>query len=329
MNIENLTSRLEIKNFIIDNLHKNISLAIYALNHIGKTYLLNQIYNEIKNNEETIYIDMNYIYNLEDLYKIFKINIKRIFENKFDDVFDDDLKKIEFIFNLLGKRAENENKTIYIFIDNFEKIEDIQSSKLDLNYIFNDSFIKYQNLTFCLTINNSFGIDMFEDIKSPLFSFCKVIKIPPLSEKEISVYLYQTLKKIEPTQDLVFYIMKKTNNMIYYIDKICNVLKYKNKATKKDIDIIFEEIYKNFLVENYSIQLNLIRGKKYLSDILYLIATNKNPYDELLIKVGNRGNISKMIKTLEKANLICKIKEPKVKYVVLDPFLKKHILKNF
>ena len=106
-------------------------------------------------------------------------------------------------------------------------------------------------------------------------------------------------------------------------------MKYKNKVSKADIDIIFDEIYSNFLVENYCIQLNFIRGKKYLSDILYYIAIDKNPYDELLTKVGNRGNISKMIKTLEKENLITKIKEPKVRYIIYDPFLKKYILDNF
>lgn len=329
MNITNFTTREDIENFIISNLQKKRSFAIYALKYMGKTYLLNQIYKEIKEKKDTIYIDMSYIFNLEDFYNIFKINIKRIFKNKFDDVFDDDLKKIEFIFNLLGKKAENENRDIYIFIDNFEKIEDIQNSKLDLNYIFNNSFINFQNLIFCVTINNSFGIDTFKDFKSPLYSFCEVLDLPNLSEKEISIYLYKELKELEITQDLVFYIMKKTNNIIYYIDKICSILKHKNKITKEDIDKILNEIYKNYLIELYNIKLNSIRGKKYLSDVLYLIATNKNPYDELLIKVGNRGNISKMIKTLEKENLICKIKEPKVKYIIYDPFFKKYVLENF
>lgn len=326
---KDFTQLEDYKNYIKNNLRNKQSTAIYALKHTGKTHLLNLIYDEMKEKRETIYINMEYIFNQEDLYLAFKSNVERIFNITFDDVFDDDLGKIEFIFNTLGNRSEMEKKTIYIFINDFEKFEDIQNMKLDLNKVFHSSFINYQNLIFCVTVSNTFGVDTFEDYKSILFNFCEIVYLKNLSEKELVVYIYDCLKNADISQNLVFYLMEKTNNMIYYIKKICKLLRCKKRIDEELIDLVIDEIYSDFSKELYSSRLDKIRGKKHLSKALYLIATDKNPYDVLLTKVGNRGNIAKIIKSLEKEGFIAKIKEPRIKYIVFDPFLKRYILENF
>lgn len=329
-------TREQFKSDILLKFKKKESVAIYAPQNVGKTYILKELYNTmVSNNSKCIYLNLDNIFTVDELYSFFKTKTKEILNIHFDDMFGSNITKIEYIFETFCKIVEEKDEQIYFFIDNFcnyGKLESINRKNEELIEIFNRIFVNCQNIIFCFTIDNGYGIDLFEDYRSELYAFCKVITLYPMSEKEIMSVIVNLFNKnnIEIDTDVIMHLMAKAHNTIYYTTKICEVLKFVNKKslTKRDIDVIVQNLYCEFFIENFVLKLNSVRGKKYLTDILWLIANDRNPYD-LQRVVGSKGNIAKLLGQLERDGYIIKIKEPKNAYIIFDPFLKKYILENF
>ncbi|MBR8466486.1 hypothetical protein KDE13_09080 [Campylobacter sp. faydin G-140] len=308
------------------------SLALYAPEFSGKTYFAKTIYDELKTKRK-VFLDMNNIYNIDDLYLFFKQTSQDFFKISFDNLFEVDIARIKHVFEIFCNNVSKDNTSFYLFIDNFEKINTIQAFKnKDFIKVFNDCFIQCQNLIFCFTLNNSDGVDLFKNVNSELYGFCSVEELPQQSKEELTHFVVNFFNdnKLKIDMKIVYAIIDKTNGLIFYIKRICDELALirKDNLTIYDLDCVIDKIYKNY--QNYFLlKLNPLRGKKYITSVLYAIANDISPYEALFFKIGDKSHISKMISRLESDDIIIKVKENKNKHIVFDPFLRRYILETF
>lgn len=329
-------SRKEFKKSVLRKFQKKQSVAVFAPKYFGKSTFLHSLHDELaKAGETTVFLKLECIFSPEDLFEAMRREIQRIFDISFNS-FQNDIaatEQLKDVFIAFGRLAEEAKRTIYFFIDEFDEIEKIQSSKLELNSVFNDSWMPFSDVIFCLSIKNSFGIDIFRNPKSSLYGFAEVLNLPKLSNIETASYLVTEFNEADLNIDhaLIGEIIRRTNNLPFYVKSVCRELilsRRGQEVTEADLNAAIDEVYRREKIV-FMLQLKFLRGKKHGSAILLKVVKGENPYD-LVNETGVvKSNIAAWLSILEKENLIYKNKVGKAKFTLFDPFLRRYILEIY
>lgn len=329
-------SRKEFKKSVLKKFREKQSVAVFAPKYFGKSTFLHSLHDELaKAGETTVFLKLECIFSPEDLFEAMRREIQRIFNISFNS-FQNDVaatEQLKDVFIALGRLAEEAKRTIYFFIDEFDEIEKIQSSKLELNNVFSDSWMPFPDVIFCLSIKNSFGIDMFRNPKSSLYGFAEVLNLPKLSNIETASYLVAEFSEASLNIDhaLIGEIIRRTNNLPFYVKSVCRELilsRRGQEVTEADLNAAIDEVYRREKIV-FMLQLKFLRGKKHGSAILLKVVKGENPYD-LVNETGVvKSNIAAWLSILEKENLIYKSKAGKAKFTFFDPFLRRYILEIY
>ncbi|QKF93233.1 hypothetical protein [Campylobacter sp. CCUG 57310] len=333
--MEEYIDRQQLKSEIIQTLLIGKSVAIYAPQFFGKSVFLEQIRDDLSSSKIVIFLKFEFIFSLDDFFLKLKNEMRTVLNVDFESKRADSLERLEGIFKALLYEAKSRNKQIFVLIDDFDEIEKIQSTnKQELNSVLNSVFGNQRSVIFCLNVNSPFWVDMFENKKSILFDFANVFTLPRLQDQEIAKFIKDEFKEsdLEISEASIKLIIENTNNMPYYVGSVCReiILNKHEKIDDKAIMSAVDEVYhQNKYI--FMLQMRAIKGRKYISQILLKIAKGENPYtliytEENLVK----SNLFFLLSSLEKENMILKIKKAKEKpiFLIYDPFFKRYILEN-
>jgi len=261
----------------------------YGLKTTGKTTFIKK---ELLD-DDTFYIDFNSIFSTKDLLlKLLKTdNISKDIE----DIFTYTIKELT---------KKSESKSFMIIFDNFNYIEQIQKN---LIFLIKDILL-IKNIKVIFSLNEIKSKDIFINPKCLLYRFADEIEYIGIDKDEIN----NTDKELA----------EELNFNPFYMDICLNYICSNSK------EIALNKTY-DFLKYYFEMELNILRGKKVSSDILFYIANEKNVYNEVK-KNHNlaKPHTKKQLNFLENLGLI--IQEQSYKsYVCRDKLLQKYILENF
>ncbi|HDX6248306.1 TPA: hypothetical protein RPW15_001871 [Campylobacter fetus subsp. venerealis] len=329
-------NRNEFKKLVFEKLNTGKNIAIYAPQFLGKSSFFDLLIEETKNGNIIVLVKFEYIFCLDDFYTKIKNEIKNIFKIDYESKKEDTLERLKDELVKFCELCNGLDKRVFFFIDDFDEVEKLQGVKMELNKVLKESFSDKENIVFCFAIKSSFGADVFTSKKSDLFEFAEILDLPRLTNEEVANFFQSELNEygIKIPQSLIELVANETNNMPYYFRSVCSEIILNRRTdisevSKEDVLNAIDEVYKkNRYI--FMLQMRGIKGRKYISQILLKIAIGANPYELVSTEATlPKSNLSTLLSSLVKENMIVKVKEPKSMFVIYDPFLKRYILEIY
>lgn len=303
-------------------------IAVYGRRRIGKTYLINHMFNEHK--KDCLFFRFTGSYQLdssiqkdnfiEAIYDWFKVEPSKIIENWMS------------AFNFLKRVITNTskpNEKIVIFLDEIPWIDKKNSAGFigALGYFWNEFALNHKNIVLILCGSNSSWIKnkIFEDSNGPLYQRLDIkIHLKPFDLKETKEYLLKEKK---------FNIDDKTIAEAYMV--FGGVAKYlsllnSSKTIAQNIDELIFNIDGHLNKEYNEVLKSLFDSKaSYYSSIINILSSKQSGYTqtELAYALGEKSGskIKDAVAELSEAGFIIGLSKLNskisAKYIISDPFV--------
>lgn len=303
-------------------------IAVYGRRRIGKTYLINHMFNEHK--KDCLFFRFTGSYQLdssiqkdnfiEAIYDWFKVEPSKIIENWMD------------AFNFLKRVITNTstpNEKIVIFLDEIPWIDKKNSAGFigALGYFWNEFALNHKNIVLILCGSNSSWIKnkIFEDSNGPLYQRLDIkIHLKPFDLKETKEYLLKEKK---------FNIDDKTIAEAYMV--FGGVAKYlsllnSSKTIAQNIDELIFNIDGHLNKEYNEVLKSLFDSKaSYYSSIINILSSKQSGFTqtELAYALGEKSGskIKDAVAELSEAGFIIGLSKLNskisAKYIISDPFV--------
>lgn len=303
-------------------------IAVYGRRRIGKTYLINHLFNEHK--KDCLFFRFTGSYQLdssiqkdnfiEAIYDWFKVEPSKIIENWMD------------AFNFLKRVITNTstpNEKIIIFLDEIPWIDKKNSAGFigALGYFWNEFALNHKNIVLILCGSNSSWIKnkIFEDSNGPLYQRLDIkIHLKPFDLKETKEYLLKEKK---------FNIDDKTIAEAYMV--FGGVAKYlsllnSSKTIAQNIDELIFNIDGHLNKEYNEVLKSLFDSKaSYYSSIINILSSKQSGFTqtELAYALGEKSGskIKDAVSELSEAGFIIGLSKLNskisAKYIISDPFV--------
>lgn len=303
-------------------------IAVYGRRRIGKTYLINHMFNEHK--KDCLFFRFTGSYQLdssiqkdnfiEAIYDWFKVEPSKIIENWMD------------AFNFLKRVITNTSKPhekIVIFLDEIPWIDKKNSAGFigALGYFWNEFALNHKNIVLILCGSNSSWIKnkIFEDSNGPLYQRLDIkIHLKPFDLKETKEYLLKEKK---------FNIDDKTIAEAYMV--FGGVAKYlsllnSSKTIAQNIDELIFNIDGHLNKEYNEVLKSLFDSKaSYYSSIINILSSKQSGFTqtELAYALGEKSGskIKDAVAELSEAGFIIGLSKLNskisAKYIISDPFV--------
>lgn len=307
--------RDEELNFIDNHIKTSTNVLIHSKRRMGKSTLIHELFRRVSEEYTCIYCDIFDITSKEDFAKLLLKSISNIEHNDFKEM----IKKFSLLFKRVrvepsfdansGKFSlkpiistlsfdemmedffvaldaiSKESKVIFA-IDEFQQISLIKDVKLDA--ILRKHIQKSNNISWIFLGSKRHLLTSLFSYKAPLYELATHFELQPLNMDE--VYRYVS-KHLNISQDLLFYMYKKSDGETKLLQNICHILWVEQgglKITQEHIDKALEQIvnskdssYKlmyDMLNNNQKIALKiLVKYKKrvYLQEVLHAYSIKK------------------------------------------------------
>jgi hypothetical protein len=249
-------------------------------------------------------------------------------------------KKYQHALELVDKLAIKFDKNILFIIENIADFNQLYTVVAEANEAFELTckiFKQYERVLFIFTGKSEKFCKLFTLNKSSLCRFAKIVDMPTITYSEYEKYINRwgiTDKKIiQKIVETCEYNPQFINEILREL-LIYRIISDSDITVDDDIKSAVDKVYFNNIAF-LNLRLKNIRGKKYLSTILGLIAQNKNPYE---FKETIKSTINRCLSVLLDEGLIFAPNDMKKTYdkehrkktyEISDPLLKRHILHLF
>jgi AAA+ ATPase superfamily predicted ATPase len=335
------------------------SVVIVSPRRYGKTSLILETLNRLKDRVFTVYIDL---FRITDKIQFAEAIINGVFSNKklpdlvkkIKESWIELLKKVEFKVVLENFEAtlklltggDNEEllnhalelpeefskrygKPIIVAFDEFGDVTRLNGDKLLKRM--RSYFQLHKNAIYIFSgSQETLMNNIFTEKKAAFYKFARIMTLTPIDKSAFKNYISSKFHSVGITimQDSLDFLLEKTGCHPYYTLKVCQTLYLVTKGERKVIDLktAEESFYLSFLSERAYLDeiWEKIKSKKYLSEVIRAVSQDVSPYEALKGKV-ERQYIYNALTTMEDMGLIHKV--TRGNFRLIDPFLKEYLKK--
>ncbi len=334
---------------IIQWLEYGESVVVIAPRRFGKTSLVLEILERMKQNHFTTYIDF---FSTPNQHSLAEQITEKVLSNKKLDIafynfrqnigeliknieFKQVVEEFEFILNFSDRTNQKLSQLAHSldFIDSFSKKN---KKKMicgfdefgDLNKLNGHSIVKLfrskiqmqKNVSYLFTGSyESVMNQLFFESNAPFYRFARIVQLPPIDEQIFHKHLKKQFKTIGITfeKDSISKLLSFTGGHPYYTQLLSQQIEIsgKKKISSGHIDEIIETVM--WLEINYLEKLwENITAKKGVATVLTIMAKNKSPYKETM---SPRLNIPRILRDLKEKGII---ERKNNLYTFLDPMFR-------
>jgi hypothetical protein len=248
--------------------------------------------------------------------------------------------KYKCALQLIDKFAVRFDKNILFIIENFVDFDELYTTTAEADEVFQLTckiFREYKRVLFIFTGKNEKFCKLFTSSKSSLYKFARVIDMPQITYDAYNKYINQWLTVDDQVSKEIIEAGEYNPQYINEILRellIHRMISEDSSVLKNHVAIAADKVYQNN-IPFLNLRLKAVRGKKYLSAILSLIAQNRSPYE---FKETIKSTINRCLSILldeglifapNNKNRVYNKEHRKKNYEISDPLLKKHILSLF
>lgn len=342
---------------LIRLLQSGNNVTLISERRIGKTALIQHVFEKIKSNDEfyTIYVDIFSSRSIEDFIKQISESILKKFSEKtsvgesfwkfikslrplitYDNItgepqvqinYQTEHEKTHTLQNIL-EILEKQNKKVIVAIDEFQQITEYPEKNIEANLRTQIQFLKNTTFIFCGS-KRKILMDMFSNAKRPFYMSTQMMFLGKIEREIYADFIEYHFNKnnISIENIATQNILDLTKIYTFYTQKLCNrIFSYEPIIINKDIVIqVFTEI-----IEENRLGYLQIRALLTKAQWNYLIAIAKednikqiNSQDFLMkYKVGTASNSKRLIEALTEKDLITELPDKNgTSYTINDVFL--------
>ena len=229
------------------------------------------------------------------------------------------------ILERLDKLAQKTNKTIILFFDEFQCIQEVTQNHA-IESVIRQVAQLTKSISFIFSGSNRHLLaQLFDDRSRPFYKLCERISLERISKAAYKKHLQKIAKKKwqhelpKEVLDMIFYY---TEEHPYYINQLCSRLWSQKGPTVEAVNIIWQQYIKE---ERSHVAAEIELLSKYQRKLLTVLARN-NKTDEILgqefVQIANmaKTTISQTINTLEKKDYVFRDEHGFMR--ILDPLIK-------
>lgn len=344
---------------IITSINNQQDITLYAIRRIGKSALINHVFNQVKRDYDCIYVDLwgttslagfikesanaviqSTIFSKRSIGKRLTSFIRSIGASvsigydgrpSVDIIYHDrnqEFNRLNEIFHFL----EGNSRPVILAFDEFQEIKKYADS-MPLEAKLRSLVQRYHNIRFLFSGSEQHLIsDIFSSIDRPFYQSTLMIELGMIDTKQYHQFIVKHfLEGNKVIKDkLVSHILNLCHGHTYYIQAICNLI-YSREKVPYTIDD-FEEVYLDFLAEKQVFYAELPQRltRHQFSTTKAIAGLGKVQgvtTSEFMSKaeISSPGTMQAVIKALQEKQVI--IKEGKT-YRLYDVFLE-HYLRYF